>query len=86
MPCNCCLKSGLLLFLVFFTVVEVSLGGSSPYTSADKKKIRMSMHKRNNTKTQQIQVHISPKALTQLDWNNQREVLAKFHQIPGLVF
>jgi len=33
------------------TVIEISLGGGSPYTSTDKKKIRINIHKRN-TKTQ----------------------------------
>jgi hypothetical protein len=39
----------LLLLLQLLTAVEVSVGGSSPYTSTDKI-IRINIHKRNNTK------------------------------------
>jgi hypothetical protein len=39
----------LLLLLLLLTAVELSLGGSSPYTSTDKQ-IRINIHKRNNKK------------------------------------
>ena len=41
----------LLLLLLLFTAIELSLGGSSPYSSTDKQ-IRINIHKRNNTKIQ----------------------------------
>jgi len=47
------LQNGILprfVFITTTTTVEFSLGGSSPYTSAEKTKINI--HKRNNTKTQ----------------------------------
>jgi len=46
-----CIKLLLLLLLLLLTTTELSLGGSSPYTSTNKQ-IRINIHKRNNTKTQ----------------------------------
>ena len=39
----------LMVLILLLSAIELSLGGSSPYTSRDKK-IRISIHKRNNTK------------------------------------
>jgi len=44
-----CGTSNKLLLLLLPTAIELSLGGSSPYTSTDKK-IRINVHKRKNTK------------------------------------
>ena len=62
------LFSLLLLLSSLLTETELSLGGSSPYTSTDKtnkNKIYINetiqKHSTYNTKTQQIQVHILPK-------------------------
>ena len=40
----------LLLLLLLLTAIELSLGGSSPYTSRDK---TYNIHEQNNTKTVQ---------------------------------
>jgi len=40
----------IIIIIIIITVVEFSLGGSSPYTSTDE--TRINIHKRNNTKTQ----------------------------------
>jgi hypothetical protein len=41
----------IIIIIIIIVAIELSLGGSSPYTSTDKK-IRINIHKRNNTKTQ----------------------------------
>ena len=37
-----------IIIIIIITAIEFLLGGSSPYTSKDKK-IRINMHKRNST-------------------------------------
>jgi len=51
MSCFTDIFTGLLLLLLLLTAIELSLGGSSPYTSTDKTKTNI--HKQNNTKTVQ---------------------------------
>jgi chromate transport protein ChrA len=41
----------IIIITYLLTAIEFSLDGSSPYTSTDNK-IRINIHKRNNTKTQ----------------------------------
>ena len=41
----------IIIIIIIITAFELSLGGSSPYTSADKN-IRINIHKQKNTKTQ----------------------------------
>ena len=47
----------IIIIIIIITAIEFSLGISSHYTSTDKTN---NIHKRNNTKTQYIQVHILP--------------------------
>ena len=39
----------IIIIIIIIIAIEISLGGSSPYTSTDKTN---NIHKRNNTKTQ----------------------------------